>query len=594
MRIWISRTLGVISLLLAAGDFLHAASFAAPAEGPVPFRRDRIPLEANVMKQMSQQLAALAKSLDGSKPEVRRGQAQMLALSMALSPGNPEARDALGNLQSKSPHREPFEHTERVTRRFRELVAWLEDEAAGRDAEALGGCLRDVMRHFDPMHPYYDDPSDQGESGKWAAWVPGIEAYQPQVVKVHKPQPEPDREDLPKPVETAPAKMDPGKFVLSLPELEIVTPIWRMVGPRPSHGWTLKASPLKATAQHPSGEEWDEFSLRIGEPYGPVDFQPLQTRLEQILRDHHGALPKRLRVSVRGSEFTESLNSRKDQSISAIPAALSSAVITGRKPVAMVIGTVGWDRKIGPGTYFWGKLKSLEKGRGQRLVISPDCEPYIQAKLTMHPVEFFLDYEVMYAATYEQLLDRALEGGSQSVANASEKFKLIQEVSKGQNIPRYVANIHVKKRLAEVLELDPGHVSARLLLQQANNGRSNSIPRAMAAAEIAWILEPIYQIADMPDYAVVESSQRLPDLGAMEKSARDQLNDLQIYLNREDWEWLVRAAKAASKIRDIERALGNRDEYARNQEVSRSMWELNNELRDLRSELKKAGGQDDK
>lgn len=579
------------SLLLAAGDFLHAASFTAPADGPVPFRRDRIPLEANVMKHLSQQLVALAKSLDGSKPEVRRGQAQMLALSMALSPGNPEARDALENFQSKSPRREPFENTERVTQRLRELVAWLENEEAGKDAAALGVCLRDVMRHFDPMHPYYDDPWDQGEFGKWAAWVPGIEAYQSQVVKVAKPRPVPDGEGLPKPVETKPAETKPGKFVLSLPEVEIMTPMWRMVGQKPSQGWTFKTSPLKATAHHPSGDEWDGFSLRIGEPGGPVDFHPLQSRLEQILKDHHRQLPNRLRVAVRGAEFAESLSSQKDQSISAIPAVLSSAVITGRKPVAMVIGTVGWDKKIGSGTYFWGKLKSLEKGRGQRLVISPDCEPYIQAKLTMHPLDFFLEYEVMYAATYEQLLDRALEGGSESVASASQKFKLIQEVSKGQNILRYVANIHVKKRLAEVVELDPGHVSARLLLQQANNGRSNSIPRPMAAAEIAWILEPLYQLADMPNYVILESAQSLPDLGAMEKSARDQLDDLQIYLNRDEREWGSRAVKAVSKIRDLERALGNRDEYARSNEVYRALETLNDELRDLRRELDDAGGQ---
>jgi hypothetical protein len=197
----------------------------------------------------------------------------------------------------------------------------------------------------------------------------------------------------------------------------------------------------------------------------------------------------------------------------------------------------------------------------------------------------------MYASNYEQLLDRALEGGSESVSSASQKFKLIQEVSKGQNILRYVANMHVKKRLMEVLEQDPNHVSARLLLQQANNGRANSISREMAAAEISWILEPVFQVAAIPYDMIGNFDNPMPDLGSMEKTMRSQLDDLQIYLDRADREWTTRASKAAMGLRDLERALSNRDEVARSQEVYFASEKLNDTIRDLKRELEDARGE---
>lgn len=570
-------------------NLLMAAPFTPPADGPVPFRRDRIPLDAEMMQRLSHQLVMVAKSLDGKKPEVRRGQAQMLALALALSPGSANARDTLKYFGRTTPSPEVLKETEKVLEKFREVVTWLESEAAGEDAVALGMCLRDVMMYFDPKHPYYNHAPDHTEYGKWNKWVPGIEGYEKKEVKVSLPKP--DDEVLPKPPDTQP---DPPKsvgFALTLPETEIVTPMWRMMGQKPSQGWGFKSSPLKASATYPGNSEWEAFALRIGAPGGPIDFYSLQNRLEQILKGHHHQLPQRLRVVIRSPEFTESLSSQKDQSISAIPAALCSAVITGRKPVAMIIGTVGPDKKILPGVNFWGKLKSLEKGQGQRLVVSSSCEPYMQAKLTMHALDFFLEYEVMYASNYEQLLDRVLEGGSEPVSSASAKFKLIQQVSKGQNIIRYVANTHVKKRLMEVLEQDPNHVSARMLLQQANNGRSYSISRAMAAAEILWILEPVFQVTAIPPYLIGNPENPVPDLGKVEKTAREQLADLKIYLNRSEREWATDATKAVSDIRDLQKALSSRDEYTRIQEVSMAMEKLDAGLRNLKRVLEEAMGE---
>ena len=58
---------------------LVAGNFAVPAEGPVAFRRDRLPLDAGTMAELSRQLVTLAEGLSAETAVNRRAAAQVLA-----------------------------------------------------------------------------------------------------------------------------------------------------------------------------------------------------------------------------------------------------------------------------------------------------------------------------------------------------------------------------------------------------------------------------------------------------------------------------------------------------------------------------------
>lgn len=54
---------GAVVWVLAPGPAIGAV-FAAPNDGPVPFRRDRIPLEQGAMVDLSKALGVLARGLN--------------------------------------------------------------------------------------------------------------------------------------------------------------------------------------------------------------------------------------------------------------------------------------------------------------------------------------------------------------------------------------------------------------------------------------------------------------------------------------------------------------------------------------------------
>lgn len=93
------RSLKVAGLLLVTGSLGFAGNFVMPSEGPVAFRRDRLPLDADAMKELSRELVTLAKGAEIKLAVGRRTAAQMLALSTALDPSNTEARELASQLQ---------------------------------------------------------------------------------------------------------------------------------------------------------------------------------------------------------------------------------------------------------------------------------------------------------------------------------------------------------------------------------------------------------------------------------------------------------------------------------------------------------------
>ena len=102
------HVLRVAGLSLAAATCLFAQKFAPPAEGPVAFRRDRIPLDAEAMAGLSRQLATLAEGLDFKTAANRRAAAQMLALAVTLDPANSKTRELIARFQAENTCHQPI------------------------------------------------------------------------------------------------------------------------------------------------------------------------------------------------------------------------------------------------------------------------------------------------------------------------------------------------------------------------------------------------------------------------------------------------------------------------------------------------------
>ena len=85
-------------MLAGLGVTLCAGEFVPPAEGPIAFRLDKIPLDKEVIEGLAKQLETLARGFKAEKAADRRGAAQMLALAMALDPGKHQGPGIVGIL----------------------------------------------------------------------------------------------------------------------------------------------------------------------------------------------------------------------------------------------------------------------------------------------------------------------------------------------------------------------------------------------------------------------------------------------------------------------------------------------------------------
>ncbi|MGB6221703.1 hypothetical protein, partial [Haloferula sp.] len=78
---------------------LAQAAFVPPNDGPVPFRRDKLPVDADTMTSLSKQLVLLTGTMDTSKAEETRRAAQILGLALALDPDNRQGLPLLRQLE---------------------------------------------------------------------------------------------------------------------------------------------------------------------------------------------------------------------------------------------------------------------------------------------------------------------------------------------------------------------------------------------------------------------------------------------------------------------------------------------------------------
>jgi hypothetical protein len=538
---------------------LRAGEFAPPAEGPVAFRRDLIPLGAETMAGLSRHLETLARSVKTEAPAERRGVAQMLALALALDPANGSARELILAYQNnrRPPGPDPGQ-LEKIRSRIWQQIAWLETPEAGSHGQALAACLKDVMVISDPDHPRAAALREAGEKGVWAGWIPPVSAYEPVVLaeKTKAPDVEPD----PKPAaETS--------NLLELAEVDAL--LWQRVGSGNKATWMLRPAPLRMSVSKVTGETGDSgdqalageappFSLVIGSGEGGFGLNAMAATLRNTLMRQQETLPRGVRVTISSKEFLQSLESHKRQTVSAAAAVLASAALTGREPEGLIIGQVDENGAFKLPNGFWDQIRALGKGSGRRLVLPAEAGTWLPSLLALEKPGFFMDYEVLLAADFKQLLELSAKKPEGAVSSAAAKFREIREKAGSQDVRQYIGNSFVKQRLMAVLQDAPMHFSAKMLLVQAAGNRPTTVLRPVLAAEIRRALEPMGWIIEMPEYQNEIPADK--KIGETYDLCRSQVDGLQRYAEKNDLPLVEQAREVLICLRNLDRATRARGE----------------------------------
>ena len=539
---------------------LGAQAFLAPAEGPLAFRRDQLPLEAEAMARLSRQLVILAGGVDLETAPKRRLLGQMLALASALDPANLEARKQLADLQAGVKGTVPgAEELAQGRALLWQYLGWLETPEAGEAGRALAACLADVMRAADAGHPQAEALKGAAERGAWAGWVPELAAYQAAKPNVEATADEMALAETADAAEPASAEEESG---ILLREAEVSLVLWRLVPKSQPAQWVPGPATLEMSAVDLPTNDGKKlpFSLWIGGQDGASAFRELTRPLTDLLKSHHGELPANARVMIGGEALEESLKSKKRHSMSAPVAALASAAVSGRElaPGLTILGSLDATGAFQLPTGFWDQLQALGKGTGGRLVVPAAAAEELQAMLALERPEFFFEFEVLLAENFQQLLQLSEKATGEKFVASASKFREIREKSVRQPIGQYLANSFVARRLAELSQEAPYHFSAKMLAVQGAGNRPVTVPRRVMVSELRRAIVPMEWLVLRQNGDLQEEDYR--EIGASFDVCRAGVDKLQRYADKSDREMVEQVQAMLNGVRSLDRATRARGE----------------------------------
>ncbi len=577
--------LKITLLLLGAGGLLSAGDFVTPAEGPVAFRRDRVPVDAETMIKLSAQLTILSDALEAETPAQRRAAAQMLALAIALDPVNTRARTVIEKFEmgQHRPDASP-EKISKIQDSLRDTLGWLETAEAAADGQALASCLMDALAVADPDNPRTEAMRAAGERGKWAGWVADTAAFE--MTKIPA-APAPNTGEIASPQ---------SKSGVLLAEATIFLPLWQKVPDSDPVKWRIVSASLKMKAgpNEPEDAEDDEdrpFSIAIGRPIDGEDgvtypFAALIPVIQKLLVKQHGELPMNYGVWIDSSALDESLEAKKRQSVSAAAAVLASAALSGREPDATIVGQIDSMGAFKLPTGFWDQLRVLMFEKGKRLILPAAAEPYLQSVLAVEYPQFFLNNEVLLASNFTELLELSAKTPSPEIGKISAQFQEIRAKVGTQPVSQYVANSFVRRRLVEISQTASYHASAKMLAIQGAGNRPVTLIRPVLISELRLAIEPMEWIFDREDsfFGVTEFAQ----IGTTYETCAAELKRIERYVEKSDRELLGRVEEMVALLRSLDRATRARpdpDDWSTTQALQSSYYELKKAHRDIVSDL---------
>ena len=540
----VSRTL----LLLCGAVLPLAADFVPPAEGPLPFRRDKLPLDADTLGMLSRQLGRLAAASPAESPDELRTLAQATALALAIHPDNQDARKLIDQLRSGEKPTVPAQ--EIPPHRAWQVLGWLEQPEAGADGQALAACLGDVLAKTDRQHPQAGPRRDAGEQGAWADWVADVAAFAPQEEKT-EPLVETDDEASMEEEEKEPE----ATATLALQDLELEMPLWYHDNQRQQMVLGMVATKMHARIRA------EEEGVDLGGPTFRVLGEGLTDRLSPSLREVENALAHRHNALPEGLQFTVNLGNLhypvapNGQALSATAALLAESALSGKTPTASVLAVVGDAGKLELAPRFWQTLRAMSAlPGGTRLILPDQAADYLTALVVLDDAAFFMKNEILLAKNVEELWDLAIATPDPEVADALKRFAEIHKVGQDKPLGTFVAHPTTQQRLREVVALMPEHASARLLALQGSGSRPRFLQRPILAREIRAALEPLGHL-NGPNPQALKPKQ----LEALREKTREKLDGLARYIDIRDRELHKAAVDVTDNVRTLIRMMSKKD-----------------------------------
>ena len=588
MKIPIRSFFTAVIFTLIAGTLRAEPVFVPPTEAMPPFRRDKLPIDTDAMVSLSQTMTLLSRSVSMAEAPQLRAAAQALALALALDPANSAARDILSSISGRKSlgNPDPKDLT-RAKDQVWQLNKWLASPQAGNDGNLLAALLGDAAATLDPEHPAASEWRKSGERGKWDGWVAPVTAFEKRK-PIEKPVIAINNPNSPKPVPnnklSFELKSTSASIGAVLYDYQPNTDTF-ILGP------VALSMEAKSNSVSEEGEQQRE-NLRINVScveavrwdVSEKVSKPILNALAELHNVDKNQLPQAdIRIST-GKAGTYSIR-RNGEDMTGPGFILANSALTGIAPEAVFIGRFDSEaKKLKLPNFFWQKLTTLVNAPGGRLVVPAAAGEYLAALLAMEKPEFFMKYEVLLASSPEEAIRLCAMKPDPELAAILARFKEIKDKSDTAALGSYLDNVHVRKRLVEISQAAPYHLSAKLLAIQGAGSRPHFVEKKILAAEILAAFDPLNEYAEMD--LLEMNKQKIDAMETALEVSRERLGGIERYAEMRDKELIKAPADVIIDLRMMIRVIRDRRElWEKTDDISRTHSAFRNTNRILRRDL---------
>jgi hypothetical protein len=539
--------LRIAVVILGTTGFLAAANFSAPKEGPVPFRRDRIPLDKPSMITLSHELTTLASGLKNDSMAKRRTAAQMLALAKVLDPANAAARELIVAMQtdqySPTPNSKEIEPSQA---HVWQCISWLETPQAGTQGHALADCLLDIIAVSDPANSRSGTLLKAAERGAWDGWVPELAGYQLEQ-KTENVIPKAHNQTL--------------TNTVKLPLTVITVPMWQRVGEGWATHFSFAPQPLSINAFDVNADDYDhDGSPGLDIQHAPKnnpDCKPSNMSAE--LENEFGPLPNDWEFRITSSALDDQdLPRNKIQPISGAIAVLVSATLTGNAPGATIVGQLRPNGAFVMADTFWEQIRSINRNGKERVIVPAEAASILMNLLPMGQTEFFLNHEVMIAKNLKELTELASTTLPKAEVEALAKFAEIRSKCGTTPVNDYVKNSFVLHRLVDLSSEAPYLYSAKILASQGAGQGPTKVSRKIIVKEMRQALAPLEWLflprTNDEIAAQIGDSEAIQMIAKTNESCSKQIDAIAQYVPNTDSDLVARSKFLIDSISSLQRA----------------------------------------
>lgn len=564
------RKITINSLILCAATLsMNSMSFAdtypQPEISTIMFHVDKLPLDKDRMKNIADDLIVLAsKHADANQRQLNR-KAKFLAIAIRLDSKNKEAMRLNTRLsKGESVVEVSPERYKKASHSIMNLIGMLSKLENDGEVRVFNNYLKDAMKGMVGNDKLLQD--HQVSMKRWKNVVPVI-ANKPAM----KPKPLLDAEasipDENKP-EVKPSDMveveEKSEIKWHFLTSSIAAPLVMSKKENNQISYYWQMSDIKMTWKPISGE-LGKIKLLFKPKFDDNRANKIAEQLNSVLSTYWEGFPSaQVTVNLAGN-YSERSGKLANLPVAAqLYASLKNVTIPAG---ARVLGELGNKGEITRGYYFWKQLKELNKREelNKILFCSVNMEKAMSQLIALEKAEFFVRNEVILVNDLEEMTQYFGEITNQNLKIAHEKFVEIQTMIGSRSVGSFSVDKAVRSSLEEIIELNPKHVSAKMILLRGDTKRSSKLDSYFVAEEFKPLIRSMkwIQEGDIVNFKADYMSDKAEII-------REHIESVSRYIDSDDAEITRALDEMSDELKTLSKAMTKKNDGDFNERSARA------------------------